>query len=119
MIYGSSQARDRIRAAAAGLCHSHWGNTGSELHLQTTRSLWQCQIFNPLSEARDQTHILMDTSQVLNPLSHNGNSSLRSFIYFFYFLFIYFFVFCLFVVVVVVAISWAAPTAYGDSQARG
>ena len=30
----------------------------------------------------------------------------------------YFFVFCLFVVVVV-AISWAAPTAYGGSQARG
>ena len=25
-------------------------------------------------EARDWTHILMDTSQVLNPLSHNGNS---------------------------------------------
>ena len=33
------------------------------------------------------------------------------------FLFIYFF--CLFVVVVVVAISWAAPAAYGGSQARG
>jgi len=35
----------------------------------------------------------------------------------------FFFVFCLFcccfVVVVVVAISWAAPTAYGGSQARG
>ena len=31
-----------------------------------------------------------------------------------------FFVFCLFVVVVViVAISWAAPAAYGGSQARG
>ena len=27
-------------------------------------SLWQCQILNPLSEARDCTHILMDTSQV-------------------------------------------------------
>ena len=31
-------------------------------------------ILNPLSEARDGTHILMDTSQVLNLLSHNGNS---------------------------------------------
>ena len=30
--------------------------------------------FNPLNEARDQTHILMTTSQVLNPPSHNGNS---------------------------------------------
>ena len=26
-------------------------------------SLWQCQILNPLSEARNQNHILMDTSQ--------------------------------------------------------
>ena len=24
----------------------------------------QCQVLNPLSEARDRTHILMDTSQV-------------------------------------------------------
>jgi len=33
---------------------------------------------------------------------------------------IFFFFFCLFVfVVVVVAISWAAPAAYGGSQARG
>ena len=30
--YRSSQARDQIRAAATGLCHSH-SNTGSELHL--------------------------------------------------------------------------------------
>jgi len=29
--YGSSWARDQIRAAAADLCHRH-GNTGSELH---------------------------------------------------------------------------------------
>ena len=27
-------------------------------------SSWQCQILNPLSEARDQSHVLMDTSQV-------------------------------------------------------
>ena len=37
--------------------------------------------------------------------------------------FFFFFVFCIlsfvFVVVVVVAISWAAPAAYGGSQARG
>ena len=34
----------------------------------------QCQILNPLSEARDQTHILMDARWVHQPLSHNGNS---------------------------------------------
>ena len=27
-------------------------------------SSWQCRILNPLSEARDRTHVLMDTSQV-------------------------------------------------------
>ena len=37
-------------------------------------SSWQHRILNPLSEARDRTHSLMDTSQVLNPLSHNWNS---------------------------------------------
>ena len=35
------------------------------------RNLQQFQI---LSEARDQTHILLDTSWVLNSLNHNGNS---------------------------------------------
>ena len=43
----------------------------SNLH----RSLWQHQILNSLSEARGQTHIRMDASQVLNPLSHSGNST--------------------------------------------
>ena len=27
-------------------------------------SSWQCRILNPLREARDQTHVLMDPSQV-------------------------------------------------------
>ena len=36
-------------------------------------SLWQCQILKTLSDARDRASILMDTSKVLNPLSHNGN----------------------------------------------
>ena len=34
-------------------------------------SSWQCWILNPLSEAWDWTHILMDISHVPNPLSHN------------------------------------------------
>ena len=42
-------------------------------------SLQERCILDPLSEASDQTHILMDTSQVLNPLSHNGNSSYFTF----------------------------------------
>ena len=33
--------------------------------------------------------------------------------------FFFFFLFFVFFVVVVVAISWAAPAAYGGSQARG
>ena len=35
VAYGSSHARGQIRAAAAGLCHSH-SNTGSEPRLQPT-----------------------------------------------------------------------------------
>ena len=36
----------------------------------------QCQILNPMSKARNRTHVLRDTSWVLNLLSHNGNSAL-------------------------------------------
>ena len=35
---------------------------------------WRCQILNPLSKARDRTHVLMDTGQISFPLSHNRNS---------------------------------------------
>ena len=35
-------------------------------------SSWQHWILNPLSEARDQTYILMDASHI--PLSHDGNA---------------------------------------------
>ena len=58
MVYGSFQARSPIRAAASGLHHSSQ----------------QCQVLNPLSRARNGTHILMDTSWVHNLLGHNGNS---------------------------------------------
>ena len=60
MTYGSSQARGRIGASAASLCHSH-SNVGSEPHLQP---IPQAQILNPLSEARNQTCVLTDASRV-------------------------------------------------------
>ena len=50
---------------------------GVESELQLTglhHSSWQCWILDPLCEARDSTHILMDTSWVLNPPRCNGNS---------------------------------------------
>ena len=63
MAYGSSQARGQIRARAAGLGYSH-SNSGfwaeSDLHYSSQ----QRRIPDPLSKARDQTRILMDTSQV-------------------------------------------------------
>ena len=69
---GGSQASSRIRAVAAGLHHrvtvvpvpSHVCN----LH----HSSQQHQIFNLLSEARDQTCIFMDTSQICFLLCHDG-----------------------------------------------
>ena len=36
---------------------------------------WRCQVLNPLSKARDRTHVLMDTSQVCYH-NHNGNAFL-------------------------------------------
>ena len=71
--YGSSHARSRITAVAAGLHHSY-SNTGSELHLQSTLQLMAMLDPNPMSEARDQT----PSSWILVgfiTMSHNGNSS--------------------------------------------
>ena len=42
-------------------------------------SLRQRQIFNPLTQARDQTRILTETMLVLTLLSHNGNSQTCNF----------------------------------------
>ena len=59
--YGCFLAKSGIGAVAACLQHN----------------LRQCQILNPVSKARDRTHILMDIMSghyVLTLLSHNGNS---------------------------------------------
>ena len=68
----------KSRAAAACLRHSHSNsNPGSEscLACDLHHSSQQCRILNPLSEARDQIHILMDTSWFPNPPSHSRHSS--------------------------------------------
>ena len=57
---GSSWARCQIRATAAGLHHGH-SNARSELNLQPTPQPEAMPVLNPLSEARDRTHILRET----------------------------------------------------------
>ena len=61
--YGGSHARGGIGAVASSLrcCLS---NARSEPRLQSNHSSWQDWILNPLSEARDRTCILVDTSQI-------------------------------------------------------
>ena len=61
--HGSSQARGRIGALAAGLHHSH--SNGDESRVRDLHhSSRQRRVLNPRSEARDRTHVLMDTSRV-------------------------------------------------------
>ena len=55
---GSSQGRGQVRAAAAGLHHSH-SNLGSTY----TKAPGNAGYFNSWTKARDPTHILMGTSQ--------------------------------------------------------
>ena len=73
MAYGSSQGSGQTGAAAAGLHHSH-SNARSELRLQPIPQLLATLDSQPTERGQDQTLILMDTSWVLNLLSHNGNS---------------------------------------------
>ena len=62
MAYGSYQAKGQIGAAAADLRHSH-SNARDPSHVcDLYHNSRQRRILNPLSEARDQTYILMDTS---------------------------------------------------------
>ena len=75
VAYGSSQARGCIGAGSfqpAPQPQHQWDPSCTcNLHC----SSGQCWILNPPSKARDRTHILLDTSQVHTPLSHNGDSS--------------------------------------------
>ena len=66
VVYGSSQARCRIGVVAADFCHRHSATASPNPSLiwNLHHSLWLCQILNPLSKARDWTHIFVDTSQV-------------------------------------------------------
>ena len=64
IAYGGSQAMGPIRAAATGLHHSHSSDRSEPHPRPTHHSSWPHWIFNPLSKARNQTRILMDTSQV-------------------------------------------------------
>ena len=59
LAYGGSQARGWIGATPASLHHSSQ----------------QCWIFNPLSEARDRTYILMDASQIHVHWATTGTSN--------------------------------------------
>ena len=65
--YVSSQARAQIGANITAVPDP---SRVYDLH----HSSWQCQIFNPLSKANFQIHVLMDTSWFHNLLSHNRNS---------------------------------------------
>ena len=62
--YGSFQARDCIRATAAGLLHSHSPSRPEPCRCPTPLLTANARSLTPLSEASDQTCILMDTSQV-------------------------------------------------------
>ena len=61
VAYGGSQARGPMGAAVQVYITATAVPDLSHI-LDLPHSLWQCRIFNPLSEARDQTCILRDTS---------------------------------------------------------
>ena len=66
MAYGSSQVRGQIGAAAEAYATGTATQDPSRI-CDLRHRLWQRQILKPLSEARDRTRILMDTSWVLDP----------------------------------------------------
>ena len=67
-------ARGRIGVAAASLKPQTQHRQVRAASMTHTAACGNTGSFNPPNEARSSTQILMDTSLVLNPLSHNGNS---------------------------------------------
>ena len=62
-VYGDSQARGQIGATAASLPTATATQDPSHIY-DLHHNSWQCQVLNPLSEARDRTHNLMVPSQI-------------------------------------------------------
>ena len=60
VLYGSSQSKGLMGVSPAGLCHRH-RTLDPRCICDVCHSLWQCQVLNPLSKARDQNCILMET----------------------------------------------------------
>ena len=81
MACGSPQARDGMEWELQLLAYTTATATDPNCVCDLHHSSWQCQTLNPLSEARDQTHILIDAGWVHNLLSHNRNSYFRIFFY--------------------------------------
>ena len=79
MAYGGSQATVWIRAVAAGLRHSH-SNWDPSCVCDLHHSSWQCRILNSLSEAGDQTCVLMNVSQICFPWATTGTPSSQCFL---------------------------------------
>ena len=79
LLFGATSAaygRSRLRVESELQLPAYTTATATQdlsrvcnLH-HSSQQLW---ILNPLSKARDQTFSFMDTSWVLNLLSHNGN----------------------------------------------
>ena len=123
MTYGSSQARGQIRAAS---CQPI--SQPQQCRIQAMSAIYilaHSNIGIPMwfqCEARDQTCIFMDTSHICLCCTTMGPPLSVLFemfccIHALYLHVLFFFSFCFFVFFCLSAISWAAPPAYGGSQA--
>ena len=113
--YGGSQARGPIRAVAIGLHQSH-SNARSKLRLQPTPQPTATPDPQPTEQGQEpnpQPHGSQSDPSTTEPWRELLFPSLFCFIlfYFLFYFILFFFVFLLFL--------WAAPAAYGGSQARG